>query len=144
MGPMLGVRKVVDPARGKGSQVLRALAPGWDLGWEPACSWSPALRGRGRSLMAASWSSLPWSSLATRAWEFCCQDHHLAFSSPLVKAAHMGPARSPQSHSGKARGRCVPLWALGRRRDGGTDGSGLCFSPSGGSSSDPHWQPPAV
>lgn len=100
----------------------------------PPVVWSPALWGRGRSPMAASRSSLPWSGPATRARQFRCQDHHLLSSSPHSEScphwARQGARRA--TLAGPGGGVCLS-GPLGRRGDGGTDSSGFSSSPPGAS-----------
>lgn len=59
-GPRAGTRQ---GRQGAESPCLRLGVGGGNL----PTVWSPAWRGRGRPPTAASWSTLPWSSPATRA-----------------------------------------------------------------------------
>ena len=58
-GPRAGTRQ--------GRQGAKCPRSRQEPGWEPACSLEPSFAGQVQSLMAASWSSPPWSSPATKA-----------------------------------------------------------------------------
>lgn len=62
-----GVQEDLALARGAVHEELSPIALGWEQGVGTCLQSGAQLLGAGRSLMAASWSSLPWSSPATRA-----------------------------------------------------------------------------